>query len=201
VTWSFFLVVVVLVLVPGADFALVVRTTLGGGRRPGALTVAGVSSAAMLQGALVAAGLAGAVVRLHALFVALRWAGVVYLAWLAFSMLRSAARGDYAAPGPGRRQPALAAYRQGFLCNATNPKILVFYLSLLSQFVPPDASWATWLVHAWMVPLLGTVWCLIIVAFVGSLRQWLQRRVVRRTLDAVSGLVLAGFCIRLASEA
>jgi threonine/homoserine/homoserine lactone efflux protein len=200
VTWSFLLVVVALVLVPGADFTLIVRNTLSGGRRHGALTVAGVSSAAALQGSLVAAGLAEVVVRLHPLFLALKWAGVAYLAWLAFSLLCSAARGDYAALSQGRRQSAWAAYRQGFLCNATNPKILVFYLSLLSQFVPPDSSWTTWLVHAWTLPFLGTVWCLIIVAFVGSLRQWLQRRPVRRALDAVSGLVLAGFCIRLVSE-
>jgi threonine/homoserine/homoserine lactone efflux protein len=72
-------------------------------------------------------------------------------------MLRSAVRGDYAALAEGRRQSARAAYRQGFLCNATNPKILVFYLSLLSQFVPPDASWTTWLAHAWAMPFLGTI--------------------------------------------
>lgn len=50
-----------------------------------------------------------------------------------------------------------AAYRQGFLCNATNPKILGFYVSLLSQFVSPDASWTTWLVHAWALPFAGTI--------------------------------------------
>lgn len=198
-TWSFLLVVVVLVLVPGADFAVIVRNTLSGGRRRGVTTVAGVSSASALQGTLAAAGLAEVIVRLQPVFVALRWAGVVYLAWLAFSMLRSAVRGDYAEPAQGRENSRRAAFRQGFLCNATNPK--VFYLSLLSQFVAPDASWTVWLAHAWMVPLLGTVWSVAIVAFVGSLRSWLQRRLVRRALDALSGLVLAGFCARLASEA
>jgi threonine/homoserine/homoserine lactone efflux protein len=80
VTWSFLLVVVALVLVPGADFTLIVRNTLSGGRRHGALTVVGVSSAAALQGSLVAAGLAEMVVRLHCLFLALKWAGAAYLA-------------------------------------------------------------------------------------------------------------------------
>lgn len=199
-TWSFLLVVVVLVLVPGADFAVIVRNTLSGGRRRGVLTVAGVSSASAVQGALAAAGLAEVIVRAQPVFVTLRWGGVAYLAWLAFSMLRSAVRGEYGDLVQGRGNSGRAAFRQGFLCNATNPKILVFYLSLLSQFVSPDASWTVWLAHAWMVPLLGTAWSLSIVAFVGSLRSWLQRRVVRRALDAVSGLVLAGFCVRLAAE-
>lgn len=200
-TWAFIVVVVALVLSPGADFALIVRNTLSGGRRQGAMTTAGVSSAAATQGLLVTIGLAGVIVRVQPLFLALKWGGVVYLAWLAFGMLRSAARGDYHVVGGGRRLSAGAAYRQGFLCNATNPKILVFYLSLLSQFVAPNAPWTTWLIHAWMVPFLGTIWCLTIVSFVGSLRRWLQRRAVRRAFDAVTGLVLTGFCVRLATEA
>jgi threonine/homoserine/homoserine lactone efflux protein len=201
VTWSFVVVVVALVLSPGADFALIVRNTLSGGRRQGVLTTAGVSTAAATQGLLVTVGLAGVIVRVQPLFLALKWGGVAYLAWLAFGMLRSAVRGEYQAVGKGRRVSPWVAYRQGFLCNATNPKILVFYLSLLSQIVTPDASWATWLVHAWTVPFLGTIWCLTIVAFVNTFRRWLQRRAVRRAFDAASGIVLTGFCVRLATEA
>jgi threonine/homoserine/homoserine lactone efflux protein len=199
-SWSFLLVAIVLVLTPGADFTLIVRNSLSGGRRHGAATTLGVSSAAALQGLLVTAGVAGLIVRVQPVFLAIKWAGVAYLAWLAFSLLRSAARGDYADVGQVRRQQAWTAYRQGFLCNATNPKILVFYLSLLPQFVARDAPWPVWLVHAWTVPFLGTFWCLSIVAFVGTVRTWLQRRTVRRALDAAAGLVLVGFCARLAAE-
>lgn len=199
-SWSFLLVAIALVLTPGADFAVIVRNSLSGGRRHGAATTLGVSSAAALQGLLVTAGVAGVIVRVQPVFLAIKWAGVAYLAWLAFSLLRSAARGDYADVGQVQRQQAWTAYRQGFLCNATNPKILVFYLSLLPQFVARDAPWPVWLVHAWTVPFLGTLWCLSVVAFVSTVRTWLQRRTVRRALDAAAGLVLIGFCARLASE-
>lgn len=198
--WSFIVVVVALVLLPGADFALIVRNTLSGGWRQGVLTTAGVSSAAATQGLLVTVGLAGLIVRVQPLFTALKWGGVAYLAWLAFGMLKSAVRGEYLAVGESRLVNPWVAYRQGFLCNAMNPKILVFYLSLLSQFVAPDSSWTTWLIHAWTVPLLGTIWCLTIVAFVRTLRRWLQRRAVRRTFDAACGVVLSGFCVRLATQ-
>jgi len=200
-TWTFVVVAVALILSPGADFALIVRNTLSGGRSQGAMTVAGVSSASAAHGLFVTVGLAGVVVRVQPLFLALKWAGVVYLAWLAFGMLRTAVRGDYPPVGDGQGLSPWVAYRQGFLCNATNPKILVFYLSLLSQFVAPDASWMAWLAHAWTVPFLGTIWCLTIVLFVSSLRRWLQRRAVRRAFDAASGVVLTGFCVRLAMDA
>lgn len=200
-SWSFFVVAVVLVLTPGADFTVIVRNSLSGGRRHGAATTLGVSSAAALQGLLVTVGLASLIVKVQPLFLALKWGGVAYLGWLAFSMLRGAVRGDYSeSDGSARARSALTAYRQGFLCNATNPKILVFYLSLLPQFVAPGAPWPVWLVHAWTIPALGTAWSLAVVVFVGAVRAWLQRRAVRRALDAVSGLVLAGFCVRLAAE-
>ncbi len=165
------------------------------------MTTAGVISAAAAQGLLVTVGLAGLIVRAEPLFLALKWGGAAYLAWLAFGMLRSAVRGDYQPVGEAQRLSPSLAYRQGFLCNATNPKILVFYLSLLPQFVTPNASWIAWLTHAWTVPFLGTIWCLTVVLLVSSLRRWLQSRAVRRAFDATSGVVMTGFCVRLAAEA
>jgi len=86
------------------------------------------------------------------------------------------------------------------LCNATNPKILVFYLALLPQFVGSAAPWWAWLVHAWTLPLLGTCWCLLIVVGVDRARNVLARRPIRRGLDALTGTVLLGFCAKLATE-
>jgi len=203
-SWSFLLISFLLVLTPGADFAVIVRNTLSGGRRYGTVTTLGVSAAAAVQGVLVTAGIAGLIVRVQPLFGAIKWAGVAYLAWMAFSLFRSAARGDYGdegqPAGTARRRSSATAFRQGFVCNITNPKVLVFYLSLLPQFVSRDAPWPVWLVHAWTAPALGTAWFLGVVFFVGAARAWLRRRVVRRALDAVAGFVLAGFCVRLATE-
>ncbi len=94
----------------------------------------------------------------------------------------------------------LSGFRHGFLCNANNPKSLVFYLALLPQFVGPAAPWWAWLVHAWTLPLLGTCWCLLIVAGVDRARNLLSRRHIRRGLDALTGTVLLGFCAKLATE-
>ncbi|AQA22732.1 lysE type translocator family protein [Rhodococcus sp. MTM3W5.2] len=200
-SWVFLAVAVVLVLTPGADFALIVRNSISGGRRYGIATTFGVSSAAALQGLLVSFGIASVIIRVHPIFLTIKWLGIAYLAWIGFSMLLSAARGYGAATSVETGPAPWTGYRQGFLCNATNPKIFVFYLSLLPQFVPPDAPWWVWLWHAWTLPLLGTLWCLLVVAFVGSLRRQFERPTVRRTVDTVAGVVMLGFCSTLARDA
>jgi len=81
------------------------------------------------------------------------------------------------------------------LCNITNPKMFVFYLSLLPQFVGPGAPVWSWLGHAWMLPLIGTTWLLA-----AAVREQLLRPVARRLIDITSGLALAGFGARLALQ-
>jgi len=201
-SWGFLAVAAVLVVTPGADFTIIVRNTVTGGRPVGTATTFGVSVAAALQGLLVTLGLAGFIVRAHPAFLAIKWAGIGYLAYLAARSLLSAVRGHYPAPAlTGRSRSRVTGFRQGFLCNATNPKILVFYLALLPQFVGRDAPWWSWLAHAWTQPALGTGWCLLVVAGVDRVRVLLSRRSVRRALDALTGTVLIGFCARLATEA
>ena len=199
-SWTFLAVAIALVLTPGADFAVIVRNTVTGGRHVGTATTVGVSAAAALQGLLVSFGLAGFIVREHPVFLAIKWTGIAYLAYLAAAALLGAFRGRYPAAEEGRRRSVLSGFRQGFLCNATNPKILVFYLALLPQFVGPYAPWWAWLAHAWTLPLLGTCWCLIIVAGVDRARNLLSRRNIRRGIDALTGAVLLSFCAKLTSE-
>jgi threonine/homoserine/homoserine lactone efflux protein len=200
-SWTFLAVAIVLVLTPGADFAVIVRNTLTDGRRVGTATTVGVSAAAALQGLLVSFGLAGFIVRAHPVFLTIKWAGIAYLAYLAGAALLSAIRGKYPPAEEGQRPHSrLSGFRQGFLCNAANPKILVFYLALLPQFVGQAATWWVWLAHAWTLPLLGTCWCLLIVAGVDRARSMLSRRPIRRALDALTGMVLLGFCGKLTTE-
>lgn len=141
-------------------------------------------------------GLAGFIVRAHPVFLAIKWAGIAYLA---ASALLSAIRGSYP-PAEGRHaQTRVSGFRQGFV-NATNPKLLVFYLAVLPQFVGPNAPWWAWLVHAWTLRTLGTCWCLLIVAGIDRARDGLNRRDIRRMLDALTRTLLLGFCTRLATE-
>lgn len=202
-SWTFLTVAILLVLTPGADFAVIVRNAVVGGRRAGVATALGVSTAAALQGLLMSFGLAGFIVRAHPAFLAIKWAGIIYLAYLAATTLLAAVHGKYPPAQEALRANSRSGrkgFRQGFLCNATNPKILVFYLALLPQFVGPGAPWWAWLAHAWTLPVLGTGWCLLVVAGIDRARTMLSRRPVRRALDTLTGIVLLGFCGKLAAE-
>ncbi|WP_197523097.1 LysE family translocator [Actinokineospora pegani] len=195
-SWEFLVVVLAVVVVPGADFIVTLRNTVAGGPGAGAATAVGVGTASLVQATLVSVGLGTLVVRSQPVFTTLKWVGIAYLLFLAAQALRSAWRGrcdPTARPtGPGR------GLRQGFLCNITNPKMMVFYLSLLPQFVGPDASVWSWMGHAWALPLIGTAWLLAVVVLGAAVREKLLRPLARRVTDAVSGLALLGFGARLA---
>ena len=206
-TWatygSFLVFTVALVLVPGPDVAVTTRNTLAGGRTRGAWTAVGITSSNAVQGLAAAAGLGALVVRSQPLFEVIRWAGVAYLAYLGVQALRSAVAGRYPADeltaGTGTAQ-RLAGWRQGFLSNITNPKVLVFYLAVLPQFLTPDSGVPTLVLLALTHAVLGLLYLLLLVAGMHRARAVLGRRRVRRALDAVTGTVLLGFGVRLATE-
>jgi threonine/homoserine/homoserine lactone efflux protein len=201
VSSAYLLVVIAVVVVPGADFVVTLRNTVAGGRGAGTATALGVGAASVVQGTLVSLGVGALIVASQPVLTALRWIGLAYLGYLGVQALWSAWRGRYeaATSDPGSGHHARAA-RQGFLTNITNPKMLVFYLSLLPQFVGADAGPWPWLLHAWTLPVIGTAWLLAIAVFGSVVREELLRPVVRRVVDTVSGLALIGFGARLALD-
>ena len=206
-SWSkygeFLAFAVVLVLIPGADFAVVTKNTLVGGHRRGRWTALGVSSSNLVQGTAAACGLSALIVRVQPLFEAIKWAGVAYLAYLGVQALRSARRGEYApldGNSPASTAQNAAGWRQGFISNITNPKVLVFYLAVLPQFLSPGAGLGWLLVLAWSHAVIGLAYLFVLITGLHGARHLLMRRRVRRVLDATTGAVLLGFGARLASE-
>jgi threonine/homoserine/homoserine lactone efflux protein len=205
-SWSkyveFLAFAVVLILIPGPDFAVVTKNTLAGGRRRGRWTALGVASSNLVQGTAAVAGLGALIVKVQPLFEAIKWAGVAYLTYLGAQAVRSAVRGQYPpspddAPASG---DGITGWRQGFLSNITNPKVLVFYLAVLPQFITPGTAPAWLLVLAWSHAVLGLAYLMVLVTGLHGARNLLARRRVRRGLDATTGAVLLGFSARLATE-
>src|SRR5215469_9536976 len=202
---AFLAFAIVLVLVPGPDFAVVTKNTLAAGSWRGRWASVGVACSNAVQGTAAAAGLGAVIVRVQPLFEAVKWAGVAYLMYLGVQALRSAARGQYppldADGGPPRTGgAALAGWRQGFLSNITNPKVLVFYLAVLPQFLPAPAGVAVLLLFALSHAVLSLGYLLLLTMTLQRARRILERRRVRRALDATTGAVLLGFSVRLAAE-
>ena len=204
--WSFLAFAAVLILIPGPDFAVVTRNTLASGRWRGAWAAGGVTCSNIVQGIAAAAGLGALIVRVEPLFEAIKWAGVGYLAYLGVQAIRSAAAGQYPPldSDGGRRTggggAAFGGWRQGFLSNITNPKVLVFYLAVLPQFLPAGAGVPELLLFALSHAVLGLAYLLALVFFLHRARRLLERRRVRRGLDAATGTVLLAFSVALAAE-
>jgi len=206
-SWSkygeFLAFAVVLVLIPGADFAVVTKNTLVGGHRRGRWTALGVSNSNLVQGTAAAFGLSALIMKVQPLFEAIKWAYLAYLAYLGAQAIRSARRGEYApldGDDPARAAQNVAGWRQGFLSNITNPKVLVFYLAVLPQFLTPGAGLGWLLVLAWSHAVISLGYLLVLVTGLHSARRLLMRRKVRRALDTTTGVVLLGFGARLAAE-
>jgi threonine/homoserine/homoserine lactone efflux protein len=200
---SFLVFAVVLVLVPGPDFAVVTKNTLAAGRWRGAWCAGGVAGSNAVQGAAAATGLGAVLVRVQPLFETIRWAGIAYLGFLGVQAFRSAIRGDYPPIEAGERPAAGAAFggwRQGFCSNITNPKVLVFYLAVLPQFIGVGTGTPVLLVFALSHAVLSLLYLLGLTAVLHRVRAVLTRRRVRRWLDAVTGTALLGFGARLAAE-
>jgi len=181
----------IVIAVPGPDTALTVRNTLAGGRARGVSTALGVCSGLCVWTLAASAGLAAVVTASQPLFDAIRIAGALYLVWLGVQTLRGHGTSADARPRPG------SGYRQGLLSNLGNPKIVVFFTSLLPQFASGFAALAA---LGLVFCAMTLVWLVAYAAVVARARTAIMRPRVRRVMDAVAGAALVGFGVRLAAE-
>ena len=199
---AFTLVAALLTVSPGADTFLVVRNTLRGGREDGWATVAGICSGLFVHALLSALGVSALLAHSAAAFFALKIAGAFYLAWLRIQSLRAAAHGPAAAEPagvPAARVPPARSLREGFLTNLLNPKVIVFYLALLPQFLSPgDAVLAKSLLLSAIHFVQGILWLGFVAWGVDRSRHFFVRPALRRAMDALCGTILVALGVRLA---
>jgi len=199
---AFVAVAAVVIVTPGQDTALVVKNTLAGRRRAGVATALGVSTGQLAWALATSAGLAAVLVASEQLFLAIRLVGAAYLTYLGFAALwsalgrRSRAHAVASSPSLGR----VAAFRQGALSNLGNPKMAVFFTSLLPQFAGPGAGFLDLLGLGVLFAVLTVAWLSAYAVAVDRVSLVLRRPLVRRALDAVTGVVLVALGLRLATE-
>jgi len=199
-----FLAVSLLVIVtPGPDTALTIRNTLLGGRRSGIFTALGVATGQAVWALATSAGVAALLVASEPVFAAVKLAGAAYLVLLGLQALRSALSPGTPRAEVGASTRALAparALRQGLLSNLGNPKMAVFFTSLLPQFAHGEATFASLLLLGLVFCLLTLVWLTLYAAAVAKAGELLRRPRIRRTLEALTGAVLVALGLRLAAE-
>jgi RhtB (resistance to homoserine/threonine) family protein len=203
--WAFLGISVLVIVAPGPDTVLVTKNAVLHGRRAALSTALGVNVGLLIWTAGAALGVA-AVIRESAIaFNMLRLVGAAYLIWLGVQALRAGRRHSSTATSPGEdprgQMGGVLGFRQGVLSDLANPKIGVFFTSLLPQFVSPRGS----VLGASL--LLGVVFALIGLAWLSGYAiaaaravDLLSRRRVKAALDRITGLVLIGLGIRVALE-
>lgn len=193
---AFVVAAILLTLTPGVDTALVLRTALAEGRAPAVRAALGIAAGCLLWALAVSLGLGALLAASELAFAALKLAGAAYLLWLGLRhLLRPRGTFELEGAGQDRRQ----AFVRGLTANLLNPKVGIFYVSFLPQFVPRGADLAlgSFLLACIHVGLsLG--WFALLIGASGAARRAFGRPGAVRWLDRISGLVFVGFGARLA---
>ena len=194
---AFLVAATVLTVTPGTDTAIVLRAATVEGRRPAILAGSGILLGCAIWGLAVSLGL-GALLRASELaYVAVKLAGAAYLVWIGATLLLRP-RATLEMPDADRRTGRTAFWR-GFLTNMLNPKIGVFYITFLPQFVPRGAGVAGYSVFLALIHVaLTVVWFAALIAAAVPLGRLLRRPAAIRTMDRLTGAIFVGFGVRLA---
>lgn len=202
---AFLAIAVVVIVTPGQDTVLTIRNTLRGGRRGGFFTGLGVASGQTVWTLGASLGVTALLIASPAVFDVVRLAGAAYIVMLGVSSLRDAWRGAGSTAGDadGARTPApatasaIGCYAQGLLSNLGNPKMAVFFTSLLPQFTAPGAGIVVPLRLGLLFCTMTLVWLTLYAIVVARAGDVFRRSRVRRAVDAAAGAVLVAFGVRL----
>lgn len=194
---------VVLVLAPGPDSLLVLSRGINDGRRAGMVAALGITAGSLLHAVMAAVGVSAMIAASPRLFDALRWAGGAYLAWIGVMALKAAwdarrgtAGGVMATESAGDGR----VFAQALLTNLLNPKVILFQLAFVPQFVAPalgHVALQILLLGAIHAILGGVYLCGVATAASGAARRVLSSPTMRIVLDAAAGVLFLGFAIRL----
>jgi threonine/homoserine/homoserine lactone efflux protein len=199
-------------LTPGADMALIAQRAASGGWRPGAAAALGVGAGCFVHIAAGALGLSALLASSPMGFTLLRWAGAAYLVWLGIGLWRAGGRTvvQHAGPTPGTAAAAAATaarlFAQGFLTNALNPKVALFFLAFVPQFIAPQATHkaGAFVLLGLVFVVNGTLVNLGVAAVAAALARRLagapRWQVLGRWLNRGVGALFVGLGLKLALD-
>jgi len=198
---AFLGVAIAVVVIPGPDMALITRNVVRHGRASGFATSLGVCTGILGWGIAAAVGVATVLATSAALFTALKIGGAIYLVYLGIATLRQR---DVPASAPDTRAPAQpwrVGWTQGLLSALLNPKLGVFFLTLLPQFIRPGDDAAVRAVQlAVLFDVIGLVWLLAFTLMLGAVGSSLRRPGPQRVIRTATGSVLIALGVRVATE-
>jgi threonine/homoserine/homoserine lactone efflux protein len=189
-----------LTIAPGLDTALVLRTAAAEGPRGAALAALGIVLGCLTWGAAVALGLGALLAASQLAFTALKWAGALYLVWLGANLiLKPRSRFRLELTEPTSSPSGRSWLGRGYLTNLLNPKVGVFYVSFLPQFLPAHVPAGPFIfLLAVLHALMGLAWFALLIIATRPIAHALKRPSLVRRLDRLTGLVFLSFGVKLA---
>jgi threonine/homoserine/homoserine lactone efflux protein len=198
-----------LIIIPGVDMALLTRQVVAYGRRAAFVTLAGLLTGMLTHTTLATIGLSAVLMASAAAYTAVKLIGAVYLVWVGVQSIwatrhRDEAGEDHDAAGADCGDRAMTmrhAYTLGFLSNVANPKIALFFLTFLPQFVASDANVpAQTLALGLLFCAMGCAFLVVFILALMHVAGWLRRPAVQRSIERVTGAVLVALGVRLAVQ-
>ena len=193
---GFLLITSLVVMGPGVDFALITKRTIKTGKIDGVKTALGLTSGALIHTSAAAFGLSILIMQSAAAFEIIRYLGALYLIYIGVSSFIKRKKVDKEENINIKTNSS--AYRQGLLSNTLNPKVAIFFLTFLPQFVIDGMNVSLqFLIMGAIYSLLSIIWFLSIVYLLNFIRKFLMSNFIQNVIDKITGLVLIGFGLNL----
>lgn len=197
---TFLVLTLFVVMSPGVDTALITKRTITDGRKSGYKMALGITSGSLVHTFAAAFGLSAILLQSAFAFEIVKYVGAIYLIYLGISSFikRKNQNAHQEADAPLKRK---SAFKQGLLSNVLNPKVAMFFITFLPQFVQSGTDITIQLITMGVIyTFLSITWFFLYVFFINYLREWLMSEKVQNLMEKTTGIVLIGFGVKLALE-
>jgi len=187
----------ILTITPGLDTTLIIRTATLEGKTKAFQAALGINLGCIVWGVIVACGLGALLMTSDLAFNALKWIGAIYLTWLGLNLLLKP-RSQLASLN-NSAATTQNWFMKGFWGNLLNPKVGIFYISFLPQFIPQSSSPVIWTMSLVMIHVvIGLIWSIFLIAAMQSISAYLKQPKFIRYMDRITGSIFILFALKLA---
>lgn len=198
--YAFILTGIILNITPGADTVYILTRSISQGQKVGVFSVLGIASGAFIHILLAVFGLSAILAKSIFLFTVVKWVGALYLLYIGMQMISNKSSLILNSNTVIKRDSLLKVYRQGLFTNLLNPKVALFFLSLLPQFI--ESSYINnpipYLILGITFITTGTIWCLFLVLMASKISATLRAKAgISKWMQKISGTVFMGLGLQL----
>lgn len=202
--YLFVLMSILLIILPGPDTAIATKNTLSVGKLGGLKTALGTCSALLIHTSAAVLGLSAIIVKSALLFSIFKYVGAVYLIYLGIKTLwslRKKEKADALEMNTNNKFENTSCFKQGFFTNILNPKVAVFFLTFLPQFVDTGSSTLIpFLIMGITYTVLTAIWFFLYVYLINQISAFMKKPKSQKMIEGITGTILIGFGIKLALE-